>query len=90
MDDLGREDVWIVDPGLGDRNRDRRTCHVGVEIKVVKVEMNGDVRSKRKGRMMGRWVQLRCCNTVLLWRRILCSSYDVPNGVTMEVCWWTV
>ena len=90
MDDLGRVDVRIVDTGLGDRNRDRRTCHVGVEIKVVKVEMNGDVRSKRKGMMMGRWGKLRCCDTVLFWRRILCNSYNGPNGVTMDVRWWTV
>jgi len=45
MDDLGREDVWIVDPGLGNGGM----CHVGVESTVVKVEIYGNMRSKRKG-----------------------------------------
>jgi len=48
MDDLGREDIWIVDLGLVDGNREGGTCHVGVESTVVKVEMDVDVRSKRK------------------------------------------
>ena len=44
MDDLGAEDVWIVDPGLGTEEEDEGApsgvCDVGVESTVVKVEMD--------------------------------------------------
>jgi len=40
MDDLGREDVWIVDPALGALDDlHQGCCDVGVESTVVKVEM---------------------------------------------------
>ena len=43
MDDLGAEDVWIVDPSLGGldglEDDDGACCDVGVESTVVKVEM---------------------------------------------------
>ncbi|KAL9185451.1 hypothetical protein ACHAXT_003228 [Thalassiosira profunda] len=44
MDDLGREDVWVVDPSMGadvdaDRNGAGHVCQVGVESTVAKIEM---------------------------------------------------
>lgn len=57
MDDLGKEDVWVVDPTLGmegqDANNDGATlqdgssavCQVGVESTVAKIEMNTDPSS---------------------------------------------
>lgn len=45
MDDLGREDVWIVDPSLdttddtGEHSFGHSVCQVGVESTVAKVEM---------------------------------------------------
>ena len=51
LDDLGREDVWVVDPGLGNEGEDasngktrdgNEVCRVGVESTVAKIEMNDD------------------------------------------------
>jgi hypothetical protein len=58
MDDLGMEDVWIVDPDLGridcDDNVDtaqttNAVCQVGVESTVAKVEMNSSSSSSATG-----------------------------------------
>lgn len=52
MDDLGEEDVWIVDPcsgvsgeGLGEQLDHSPVCQVGVESTVAKVEMNMSTNS---------------------------------------------
>lgn len=40
MNDLGSEDVWIVDPDLDKQNQDALVCDIGVESTVVKVLMS--------------------------------------------------
>lgn len=67
MDDLGREDVWIVDPGLGvdcqendDANgNDNAVCQVGVESTVAKIEMNNDTDDDDSSKVMGSITILR-------------------------------
>jgi len=58
MDDLGEEDVWVVDPSLGmeDDNANNgmvqdgnAVCQVGVESTVAKIEMNTNSSSKVMG-----------------------------------------
>lgn len=47
LDDLGLEDVWVVDPSLGndvDTQVQDSVCKVGVESTVAKIEMNPDDR----------------------------------------------
>ena len=47
LDDLGLEDVWVVDPALGnDVNTQAQdaVCQVGVESTVAKIEMDSDDR----------------------------------------------
>jgi len=63
MDDLGREDVWIVDPGLGDKDRDKG--------RVMSGWRDGDVRSKRKGGDDGK------VGTIALLRHGTVSAEDI-------------
>ncbi len=64
MDDLGMEDVWVIDPDLGRMDSDANynnhvdieqdnnaVCQVGVESTVVKIEMNLSTSSRMKGRI---------------------------------------
>jgi L-threonylcarbamoyladenylate synthase len=73
MDDLGREDVWIVDPLLGvelgddedvvsvgvEDKSDGAVCQVGVESTVAKVEMNSDNNGEQDNGIVGSITVLR-------------------------------
>jgi len=68
MDDLGQEDVWVVDPSLGVENCDpsstiqdgKTVCQVGVESTVVKIEMPNNVdRPSSSSKILGNITILR-------------------------------
>jgi len=60
MDDLGEEDVWIVDPGLGSLDDvDCGCCDVGVESTVVKVEMMTTTEQEENGGVLAKIILLR-------------------------------
>lgn len=56
MDDLGEEDVWVVDPSLGNGEVDANdavVCQVGVESTVAKIEMITDEVSSSSSKVLG-------------------------------------
>jgi L-threonylcarbamoyladenylate synthase len=68
MDDLGMEDVWIVDPGLDEADRGEGSssvCRVGVESTVVKVEMHPPSSEERGRGVTGEEDGVVGCITVL-------------------------
>lgn len=76
MDDLGAEDVWIVDPHL-DRTHSHsdavENCHVGVESTVVKVQMDRDHTGNTQQHTDGK------IGTVALLRHGAVSAHDIAQ-----------